>query len=474
MQHLDTQLGRAGLHHGVDLLGHNQQRYPDRSQPLDTEPIGPADLHRLLTVLRDSGQVVGVDSVEVGDHCVDIDLLWRLDDLSQRARQGQIVQMVDIDCRQLWHLDDRRTPEEAMPRRPEPACRHDIERPRLAEIWFSILATGSYRRVMVLPGDQAKATSCSPQELIGCYSREDRIRVVVNDQLDASIKIIGRNERAGALDEDQYLRLLADHGQLVEGMQQRCFRRGGVTGQLGRSHDHHCTGSLRARGNLRVIGADVDLLDQPCRAACVDGALHQASPADPPEVLAGYALGAASRRNDRDNSRMFHVVCSVCWGRSASHSRQAIAALRCGGDATEEVVGLRRRTGLVPLLRDLADHDLSVGIGQHCRQCVHHCRREADNGAPDGSAAGDNLQRQRWPDHLDTHPFDQVELPVGFLAMCKIAVRSIARDQVFDPAKVGVCFHNVWPRPAMCRRGRRRASAAELDAGRAPKKNRWG
>ena len=98
---LDTQLGRTSLHHGVDFLGHNQQRYPDRSQPLDTEPVGPADLYRLLTVLRNGGQVVRVHSVEVGDHRVDIDLRWRLDHLSQGTRQGQIVQMVDIDRGQL-------------------------------------------------------------------------------------------------------------------------------------------------------------------------------------------------------------------------------------------------------------------------------------------------------------------------------------------------------------------------------------
>jgi hypothetical protein len=43
MGYVDAELGRASLDDRVNILGHNQQRYPNRQQPFDTKAIGPAD-----------------------------------------------------------------------------------------------------------------------------------------------------------------------------------------------------------------------------------------------------------------------------------------------------------------------------------------------------------------------------------------------------------------------------------------------
>jgi hypothetical protein len=87
-------------------------------------------------------------------------------------------------------------------------------------------------------------------------------------------------------------------------VQQRRFRRGGVGAQLSGSHDHFRARDLSACRNLGIVGADVNLFDEPGGTTCVDGALDQASSADPPKVLAGHAFGAAACRNDCEHPRM--------------------------------------------------------------------------------------------------------------------------------------------------------------------------
>jgi hypothetical protein len=103
-----------------------------------------------------------VDSVEVGDHCVDIDLLRRLHYVSHGAGQDQIMKVIDIDSGQFRHLHDRRTAEETMPRCFEADCRHDIEGTCLAEVGLSVLAPESQSRIMVLSSYQPEATAWAP------------------------------------------------------------------------------------------------------------------------------------------------------------------------------------------------------------------------------------------------------------------------------------------------------------------------
>jgi hypothetical protein len=93
-----------------------------------------------------------MDAVEVSDHRIDLDLLGWLHYLCQRTGQGQVVQMIDVNRCQLGHLHHRRTPKETMLCCPESRCRHDIEGAGLTEVRFPFLATGPYRRIMILCG----------------------------------------------------------------------------------------------------------------------------------------------------------------------------------------------------------------------------------------------------------------------------------------------------------------------------------
>ena len=170
------------------------------------------------------------------------------------------------------------------------------------------------------------------------------------------IKIIRGDERTLALHEDQYVWHLADQAQLLEAMQQRGLRRGGVARQLGGPHDHLPGRGFGSCGDLGIVSADVDRVDESGGAACVDGALDQASAADPPKVLARHAFGAAAGGNDRDNSLIHGQVISRM--QSAGHGREPVSPLRRGRHPAEEVVGLLRRLGLVPVVCDLADHNL--------------------------------------------------------------------------------------------------------------------
>ena len=68
------ELGRTGADHRVGLLGDDHHRHPGRPQPLDAQAVSPADPHRLLAVLVDTGGVVGVHAVEVGEHHVHVDV----------------------------------------------------------------------------------------------------------------------------------------------------------------------------------------------------------------------------------------------------------------------------------------------------------------------------------------------------------------------------------------------------------------
>jgi hypothetical protein len=81
----------------------------------------------------------------------------------------------------------------------------------------------------------------------------------------------------------------------------------GIAAQVGGSHNHTGSGGFGSRRDLCVISADVDRVDEPRGAARVDGALDQASAADSPQILAGYAFGAAAGRNDRNHLRMIHA-----------------------------------------------------------------------------------------------------------------------------------------------------------------------
>jgi hypothetical protein len=60
-------------------------------------------------------------------------------------------------------------------------------------------------------------------------------------------------------------------------------------------------------GNLDIVGADINLVDEPGGTACIDGALDPASSADSPKVLARHAFRAAAGGNDHSNSRI-HVA----------------------------------------------------------------------------------------------------------------------------------------------------------------------
>ncbi len=302
LRNLDTQLGRAGSDDWVDLLGHDQQRYASGSQPLNPEPVGPADANRLATILRNSDGIVRVNAIEVGDHRIDIDILRQLHHFGQCACQCQVMEVVDIDCGQLGHLDHGGTSEEAMPGSAEPGCRHDIERSRLAELGFSLLTSQPDSRVVILSRHHAEASAAAPQEVIGRHRREDRVGMIMDDHLDTSIKIIRRDEWAGALYEYQHLRLLIHHDQLVEGVEQRRFRRGDIVGQLSGSHDHLCAGHFSACRDLGIVRADVHLSYAPCRSAGVDRARNQAASADPPKVLARHDFGATACRNYGNHS----------------------------------------------------------------------------------------------------------------------------------------------------------------------------
>jgi hypothetical protein len=151
VQHVDLQLRCPRPDHPVGLLGQDQHGYADVAQALHAHAVGPADPHGFVAVLVDCGRVVGVHPVEVGDHHVDIDPYPRIDSRSQRAGESQVVVMVDLHRGQLRHLHDRRSTEEPMPGSPETGRRHHVERPGLAKVRLTVLATRPVRRVMVDP-----------------------------------------------------------------------------------------------------------------------------------------------------------------------------------------------------------------------------------------------------------------------------------------------------------------------------------
>jgi hypothetical protein len=132
--------------------------------------------------------------------------------------------VIDVDGSQLRHLHDRCAAEKAMPYRSETRNRHDVESTSFAEVGIAVLTAESYGRIMVLPADNAEASRGTPQEVISRHSREDRVRIIMTDQLDTSVKIIRGNKWTRALHEDHDLWLLANHSQLVESMEQRGFR----------------------------------------------------------------------------------------------------------------------------------------------------------------------------------------------------------------------------------------------------------
>ena len=124
--------------------------------------------------------------------------------------------------------------EEAVPSLPEPGHRHHVEGAGLAVVRLPVLAARPVGGVVVDPGGLAVGSG-SPEELIRRHRREHRVGLAAGHPADRLVQIGRVDERAGALDEDDHLRVDAAGGERVQRVQQRGLRAGRVAGELGRA-----------------------------------------------------------------------------------------------------------------------------------------------------------------------------------------------------------------------------------------------
>ncbi|GAB3756265.1 hypothetical protein GCM10028864_38210 [Microlunatus parietis] len=312
LQVFHAELGGAGRHDRVAFLGQDQDRDLGPAQFGDAVAVAAADPDRLVAVLVDVGGVGGVYAVEVGDQGPDADQLGarRVDQAGQRLGHDQLLRGVDLHRGQLGHLDHSGPAEEAVLVGPEAGHLHDVEGAGLAEVGPPVLPPGPYCRVVVLADHGAAAGQhvvgpVAPDEVVRRDAGERAVAVVVEHQRHPVVEVVGLDERAGALDEDEHVRLVAGGSEFLQRVQQRRLRAGQVTGDGRRPLDHAAAGGAADLGDLRVVRADVHGVDEAGPTAGRDRAGDQRHPADPAQVLARYALGAASGRDDRDDAELF-------------------------------------------------------------------------------------------------------------------------------------------------------------------------
>src|SRR5690606_19603500 len=141
-----------------------------------------------------------------------------------------------------------------------------------------------------------------PQELVGFHGGEHRVGQVVADLPHRVVQVSGVDERAGALDEDQDLRVDAVFREPVEGVQQHRLGGRGVRAQVGRAFHHGGPGVAGDCGDAVMVGGDNHHVDEVGAAASVHCARHQRAAAYSGEVLQGDPLGSSSCGYDGDNA----------------------------------------------------------------------------------------------------------------------------------------------------------------------------
>ncbi len=196
----------------------------------------------------------------------------------------------------------------------KPATAHHIEGTGLAVVGPPVLAARTEGGLVVLTVDQGQLVvgDTAPQELMGGQCGEAGVGLAVADQADTVVEGDWIDERAGALDEDQHVRVQADQVELVQPVQQRRLGGSGVAGQRDGADDRLGTGHLGGVGDVGVVGADEDPVDVPGRQAGADRTFDQRHAAHPAQVLARHSLGATAGRDDRDRGHQQATAASPC------------------------------------------------------------------------------------------------------------------------------------------------------------------